>query len=247
MFPPLLIFVVLVVGVLIGGVGVGGVLLVPALKYLGGVPLHVAIPACMMAYIVTGMVGAIIYARHGTINWPLAVKVCLGALPGAYLGAFLLPFLPALVLELTIGILILASGMYALRSLADQPESRPPASGFEMITIGIVTGIGSSLTGTGGPLLLIPILIWRKVPVLTAIGLSQAIQVPISLTATLGNFIHAEVSLRLGITLALVLAVGALLGAKTAHLLPVNLMKKLVAVLLILVGLMILTRMTAQL
>jgi uncharacterized membrane protein YfcA len=242
-----LTLVVFVVGALIGGVGIGGVLLVPALKYLGGIPLHVAIPACMMAYIVTGLVGAIIYARHGSINWPLAVKVCLGALPGAYFGAFLLPFLPALMLESTIGLLVLVAGIYALRNHGNQFETGASSSDFEMVVIGTITGIGSALTGTGGPLLLIPILIWRKQPVLTAIGLSQAIQVPISLTATLGNFIHAEVDLRLAAALALVLAVGALLGAKTVHLLPIDMIKKVVAVLLISVGFMILLRLVVQL
>ena len=247
MYLTALIFVVFIVGALIGGVGIGGVLLVPALKYLGGIPLHVAIPACMMAYVVTGLVGAIIYARHGSINWSLAVKVCIGALPGAYFGAFLLPYLSAQALELVIGVLILAAGTYALRSHGQQPETSSSSSHFEMVAIGAITGIGSALTGTGGPLLLIPILIWRKLPVLTAIGLSQAIQVPISLMATLGNFIHAEVDLRLGIALALVLAVGALLGAKTVHLLPVNRVKKLIAILLVSVGLMILLRLIVRL
>ena len=137
----------------------------------------------------------------------------------------------------------MVAGIYALRDRASQSESSTSSSGFELIAIGTITGIGSALTGTGGPLLLIPILIWRKVPVLTAIGLSQAIQVPISLMATLGNFIHADVDLRLGIGLALVLAVGALLGAKTVHLLPIGLIRKMVAILLVAVGLMILLRM----
>ncbi len=246
LFLPVLIPVVFVVGALIGGVGIGGVLLVPALKYIGGIPLHVAIPACMMAYIVTGLVGAIVYARHGSIDWSLAVKVCTGALPGAYFGAFLLPYLPAPALELAIGILVLVAGIYAIRSHGNKHETNPSSSNLEMVAIGTITGIGSALTGTGGPLLLIPILIWRKQPVLTAIGLSQAIQVPISLMATVGNFIHAEVDLQLGVALALVLAVGALLGAKTVHLLPVNMIKKMVAVLLIAVGLMMLWRLIIQ-
>ena len=37
--PPLLTFVVFFVGILIGSVGVGGVLLVPALKFMGGISL----------------------------------------------------------------------------------------------------------------------------------------------------------------------------------------------------------------
>ena len=96
---PLLTTVVFFVGLLIGSVGIGGVLLVPALKFMGGIDLHSAIPACMLSYMVTGSVGAFIYARHGTINWSMAIKVCAGALPGAYLGAYFLPFFRADVLE----------------------------------------------------------------------------------------------------------------------------------------------------
>ena len=246
MFSIFLTVIVFIVGILIGGVGIGGVLLVPSLKYLGDIPLHTAIPACMVAYIVTGMVGAVVYARHGSINWSLALKVCLGAIPGAYFGAFLLPYLSAGILELVIGLLILASGIYALRSHHSHYDATISPATLELLSVGTVTGIGSALTGTGGPLLLIPILIWRKVPVLTAIGLSQAIQMPISLMATAGNFIHAEVDLRLGGMLALILAGGALLGAKSVHRLPVDLLKKIVAVLLVAVGLMILIRMVSQ-
>ena len=178
---PLLTTVVFVVGILIGSVGIGGVLLVPGLKFLGGITLHTAIPACMLSYMVTGSVGAFIYARHGTINWSMATKVCLGALPGAYIGAFLLPFFRADMLEVFIAVLILASGANSLmRNAVEQQSTAKTEKNTPLLAIGLVAGIGSSLSGTGGPLLLIPILIWFKVPVLIAIGLSQVIQIPIS-------------------------------------------------------------------
>lgn len=36
---PTLAAIVIFVGILIGGIGIGGVLLLPSLKYLGGIPL----------------------------------------------------------------------------------------------------------------------------------------------------------------------------------------------------------------
>ena len=243
MFSPVLIVTLISVGVLIGGVGIGGILLIPALKYLGGIPLHQAISACMLSYVFTGLIGVIIYAKHGTIQWSLAARICLGALPGAYLGAFLLPYFSAFALESGIGVLILMSGIHTLSQAARPQDHKPSDRSSELIIIGFVTGIGSALTGTGGPLLLIPLLIWRKNPVLTTIGLSQAIQIPISLMATLGNFIHADVDLRLGLSLALFLGTGAILGAKIAHRLPVTLLKNLVSGFLIIVGLIILSKL----
>lgn len=240
MFSPLLVVIVVAVGILIGGVGIGGVLLVPALKYIGSVPVHIAIPVCMVGYIITGSVGALIYAKHGTINWALAIQICIGALPGAYLGSFILPYISATILELVIGILILVSGLDTFIRPKKQIETRLPSSNTELISIGFITGIGSALTGTGGPLLLIPILLWRQAPILTAIGLSQAIQVPISLTATAGNFMHSAVDFKLGLVLGLILGIGAFAGAKLAHYLPIELVKKFVAMLLVGVGLFIL-------
>ncbi|MFT4650519.1 MAG: putative membrane protein YfcA [Flavobacteriales bacterium] len=243
MFSPILVAVVFVVGILIGGVGIGGVLLVPSLNYFSSVPLHVAIPACMVGYIFTGLIGAIMYAKQGTINWPLALKICIGALPGAYIGSYLLPFFPAYWLEIGIGLLILASGLDALYRNGCQQYTQFHSNNTELILIGFVTGIGSALSGTGGPLLLIPILLWRKAPILTAIGLSQAVQVPISLTATISNMAYSEVDFSLGLSLALLLGTGAVLGAKFVHVLPVIFLKKLVASILVMVGLMMLVKL----
>jgi uncharacterized membrane protein YfcA len=245
--PPLLTSVVFFVGILIGSVGIGGVLLVPALKFLGDIPLHSAIPACMLSYMVTGSVGALIYARHGTINWSMAKKVCLGALPGAYIGAFFLPYFRADILEVFIATLVLASGVHALvRKTANQQSIEKTEKHTPLIAIGLVAGIGSALSGTGGPLLLIPILIWFKVPVLIAIGLSQVIQIPISASATLGNVLHGQIDINRAFVLALTMVGGTLVGAKLVHHLPVDSLRKLVACLLIVVGVMMLVRFLAE-
>ena len=241
---PILLIIVLLVGMLIGSVGIGGVLLVPSLKYLGGIELHSAIPACMLSYIATGAVGAVIYARHGTINWAMAGWVCLGALPGALLGALLLPYFKASFLEAVIALLAIASGIQALRKSKQQEAAADLPGSWMLCFIGLIAGVGSSLSGTGGPLMLIPILIWVKVPVLTAIGLSQVIQIPISTTATIGNLMVGELNWQLGLNLAIVMIVGSLAGAKLAHILPISFLKRLVAMLLVVVGIAILIKLS---
>ena len=233
---PILVIIVFLVGTLIGSVGIGGVLLVPSLKYLGGIPLHSAIPACMLSYIATGAIGAVIYARHGTIRWSMAVWVCLGALPGALVGAVLLPHIEAGFLESVIALLAIGSGIQSLLQTKEQTQTKQLPGSWMLGVIGFIAGAGSSLSGTGGPLLLIPILIWVKVPVLTAIGLSQVIQIPISVTATAGNLMVGELNWQLGLALAVVMIGGSILGARTAHMLPVSFLKRLVAVLLVIVG-----------
>ena len=239
----LLIVAGFVVGALIGSVGIGGVLLLPALNYMGEIPLHEAIPACVLSYIATGAVGTAVYLRHGTVNWTLAGKLCFGGLPGAYLGAFLLPHFSALVLEFGIAALLLASGVYALSQGEARRESKAQPHGITLGVIGFLTGMGSALTGTGGPLLLIPALIWCRLPMLVSIGLAQVIQIPIAVMATLGNLAHGQVDLELGAWLAVGLTGGAVLGAKLTHVLPTKFLHKFVAVLLVAVGLFVPVRL----
>ena len=62
----------LISGLSIGCIGIGGVILVPGLFYLGGIPIQIAIAAAMMGYVLTGVVGTVVYARNKSINWPMA-------------------------------------------------------------------------------------------------------------------------------------------------------------------------------
>jgi uncharacterized membrane protein YfcA len=100
----------------------------------------------------------------------------------------------------------------------------------------------SALTGTGGPVVLVPILISLDVPVLASIGLAQAIQLPIAAAATLGNWLSGVLDLKLALLLAAGIAIGTWLGAEAAHALPTGVLRKAVAVLLVLVGGLMLLR-----
>src|SRR5690606_5107694 len=61
----------LLAGLLIGCIGVGGVILVPVLVYAFGIPIQTAIAAAMMGYILTGLIGTLVYARERSIRWDL--------------------------------------------------------------------------------------------------------------------------------------------------------------------------------
>lgn len=227
------------VGLLIGGVGVGGVLLVPALVYLGGVDIHVAIAAAMFGYLFTGVVGAAVYARRGSIRWPVAGWLCIGAAPAAFIGAWATNTIPKSALELVIAGFALFAGVNALRTPRTQgrPDSAPGRAGLTLI--GSVTGFASAMTGTGGPLVLVPALLWLRFPVLTAVGLGQAVQLPIATLATAGNIAYGRLDLVLGGAIAIGLAAGAAVGALAAHRAPRAVLRRIVAFVLIAAGLYI--------
>jgi uncharacterized membrane protein YfcA len=109
-----------------------------------------------------------------------------------------------------------------------------------LLIVGAVTGFLSSISGTGGPLVLVPILISLSVPVLTAVGLSQAIQLPVAIAATVGNVLYGELDLVLGGVLAASLTVGSWYGAKLAHSVPRATLRRIVSIVLVAVGAFIL-------
>lgn len=232
---PTLIGIGLVVGVLIGCIGIGGVLLVPSLNYIAGIPIHVAIASCMFSYLFSGIVGATMFARRGSIRWWMAGWLCLGAMPGAYLGAATVSVTPAAGLELLIATVMVLVGANALIQ-TEEPATGRELPGPKLILIGAIAGFGSAMTGTGGPLVLVPILIWLKTPVLMSVGLSQAIQLPIAVLATLGNWVHGAIDFSLGLAIAVTLMVGVALGARISHAVSARALRRLVALVMVAVG-----------
>jgi uncharacterized membrane protein YfcA len=224
-------------GSLIGCVGIGGVILVPALVYVAGVPLPTAIAAAMLAFLVSGVVGLYVFARAGTIDWRPTAWLCLGAAPAAFAGAQLVSAAPEALIELLIGVLTAAAGIHALTHRENTERRREAALSAPALTaIGAATGLASAVTGTGGPLVLLPILVRLEVPVLAALGSAQAIQLPIAAAATGANIASGMLDVPLGLTIGAGIALGTAAGAKAAHALPITRLRSLVAALLVLVG-----------
>ena len=239
--------VAIIVGVLIGAIGIGGVLLVPMLTYVLGVSIHVAIATAMFSYLFSGAIGAFEYARRGSVQWHRGLWLCLGGMPGAYFGAMITWLTPGAVLEGVIGLLVLLSGLRAWRLQVEDGGADASLAPGWLLVIGVATGFASSITGTGGPLVLVPVLIWLKVPVLIAVGLSQIIQIPIALLATGGNLVFGQIDFRLGLGIATMLVVGVLFGARLAHRVSHDVLKRFIAIALLLVGMAMLIRTASSL
>jgi len=232
-------------GVLIGCVGIGGVILVPILVYVAAVPLPTAIAAAMCAFLVSGIVGVYVFAKAGTVDWRTTAWLCLGAAPAAFAGARLVSVVPEAMIELAIGVLTAATGIHALARFVPIAGKRAPVLPAPMLaTTGAATGLASAITGTGGPLVLVPMLVWLEVPLLNAIASAQAIQLPIAAAATGANIAGGTLDLMLGLALGCGIALGTAVGAKAAHALPTLRLRKIVAVLLVAVGGGILLRLT---
>jgi len=78
------------------------------------------------------------------------------------------------------------------------------------------------------------VLVWLNWPVLTAVGLGQLIQIPVSLLADVANVQAGTIDLPLGITLAITVTAGVVIGARIAHLAPAQLLRRVVITALLL-------------
>ena len=115
------------------------------------------------------------------------------------------------------------------------------------VAVGLVVGAGSALTGTSGPVILLPILLSLGWPTLEALGSAQAVQAPLAAAATLAFLLQGGVlNWPLGCALAAGLVPGVLGGAAAAHRLPVGRLRLGVAVVLAAAGALGVARLLHQ-
>ena len=69
-----------------------------------------------------------------------------------------------------------------------------------------------------------------------AVGLSQIIQIPIAFLATVGNLTFGHVDFALGLGLSVILVVGVVMGARVAHQVSRDTLKRVIAVALLVTG-----------
>jgi hypothetical protein len=231
------IALILLAGLFIGATGIGGVLVVPALTDGAGVAIDRAIAASMFGFLLTGIAAVALQRRIGEVRMRELSFLGLAALLGAASGAWIVEWLSAVYLRLFIAALAIVSGTHAL---AGRPaaQARPRnLSGPAYGCLGLLVGCGSALSGTGGPVLLIPILMALHVPIRNAIALAQAIQLPIALSATGVNAAHGRLDLGLGLAVGSVLVVGTVAGLGVSRRIESHALKKGVAYGLIALGL----------
>lgn len=229
------------VGALIGCVGVGGVLLAPALVYLGGLDAHLAVATSLWAFVFTGVAGTLAYGRRRSIDRPLAAWTGLGAMPAALVGARVNLALPESALLAVLSVVMVVAGAQTLRQ-SGEPAADPALRGVVLVVAGALVGFGSALTGTGGPVLLVPILLLLGAPVLTAVGVAQVVQLPVALAASAGFALFGQVDFALGTVLGLAAVAGVVVGTALAHVARASVLRRVVAVALIGAGLFIGTR-----
>ena len=244
-------------GVLAGLLGIGGgLVLVAALAWLlprQGVPsdvaMHAALASSMASIVLTAASSARSHHRRGSVLWPTVAWMVPGVLLGGWLGSRLAIGLDGDVLRWCVSIycFIVAAQMLASKAKAGG-DARMVPRGPGYAAAGGVIGALSALVGIGGGSMTVPLLVWRGVTPVRAVGTSSACGIFIGLGSALGYAVQAPAGAlplaysagyvylpaAIGVAAASVLA--APYGTRLAHAISGDALKRVFALFMVVVG-----------
>ncbi len=226
------------IGFLIGLIGIGGVLLTPALVHIFGRDIHDAVALSLASFVLAGAVAGVRAcgrdARPSAVEWIFLLAI----VPGAFAGAFAAPWIPAAPLSLVVSACVAFAGISSLRT---QPKGEDGAiiGSSVLASLGVVTGFLSAISGTGGPLICMPLLLWKSMNVRRALLLAQVAQLPVAATATFVNGVGHSLDFSAAATIGVAIVAGMLVGMNVSRQLDTAVLRKSVAWCLVAVGLVL--------
>lgn len=98
---------------MIGGMGMGGgIILIPVLTLLLGVPQHSAQGLNLVAFLPMAIFALIAHIKQKRVDFKLALILCLGGLAGALLGAYIVTLIDGALLKKLFGGFLLLLGVW---------------------------------------------------------------------------------------------------------------------------------------
>ncbi|HET9074692.1 MAG TPA: TSUP family transporter [Solirubrobacteraceae bacterium] len=116
-----------IAGVIAGLLGVGGgTLFVPALVFFAGLTQRQGEATSLLAIAPVSLVGAASQYRYGNLDLSLALPIALASVPGALLGVVVVNLLPARLVAILFGLLLLWIAQRLIRRGRLRPPPAPP-------------------------------------------------------------------------------------------------------------------------
>ncbi|MGP9682428.1 sulfite exporter TauE/SafE family protein [Brachybacterium sp. AOP3-A1-3] len=104
------------VGIVVGALGAGGgILAVPVLVFLLGMPTHSATASSLIIVLITALVSLPHHARHGNVEWKDGLVFAGVSVVGAFVGSRLSALVPAPVLLTLFGVMLVGVAIAMLR------------------------------------------------------------------------------------------------------------------------------------
>jgi uncharacterized membrane protein YfcA len=251
----------LIVGVVVGLTGMGGgALMTPILVLVFNIQPLAAVSSDLVASFFMKPVGAFVHIRRGTVNWKLVQWLCIGSVPSAFAGVFVLRLLGKGNLQgvvkaaLGYALLVAAAGLMIKTYITLRERVRrrtqgvPPHAGgrpavvvrvLPTVLVGAVGGLVVGMTSVGsGSLIIIALLVLY--PVLQAnqlVGTDLVQAVPLVAAAAAGHLLYGD--FQVGVTSSLLVGCipGVYLGARMSAQAPGGLIRRALALVLLASGL----------
>ena len=247
-----------IVGFLAGLLGIGGgLIIVPVLTSLllgfdvasAEHLMVIAIATSLASILFTSTSSALAHHRNDNLPWEIAPWVMAGVAFGALVSGFAASFIPEKMLRLVFALSVVFIAMRMVLSVGsktnpDQPLPKGPVLG----SISAIMGALSGLIGIGGGALLVPMLHYFSVDIKKAIGCAAACGIVIAFFGSIGyvsagwqvtdlengfmGFVYLPALFGIVITSWFM----APIGARATHYLPVNIIKKVFAMLLVIIA-----------
>lgn len=235
----------ILVGVTIGAAGVGGVLLIPALMFFGGLGTHEAMATALFSFFFTGVIGTFIYHRYGSFDWKITFPVLAGSFISSYGGAYVGSLATAAQLDATLALVIILSSLYSMfppkqANLAERLTGGRNA--LLLFGIGLFTGFFCGLTGAGGGIISVPVMLIFGYAALPTIATSQVLQSVVSVSGSASTIASGFVVFSLVWWVTLCELAGVVVGVRIAHAVPVPKLKKAVTRICLVIGVFIAAR-----
>lgn len=188
----------LLVGASVGLCGVAGFLLPMFYTTCLHMGVSESLALSFAAFVISGILGALNYKRAGNLDIPFGIRLSIGSLAGAIAGVKLNLVIPEETVKILLYLVVLLSGISILvRKDAQKTETKKrflisehlPAT----LLLGAVTGCICSLSGAGGPVLVMPLLVVMEIPVRTAVGVSLFNSIYIGVPAVAGYMAQCDV------------------------------------------------------
>lgn len=244
-----------VAGTLGGLLGVGGgLIIVPALLYLfhaqdftDSVVMHLAVATSLAAIVFTSASSALAHHRRRAVLWRPVGLLVPGILLGGVLGALIAGQLPGEVLRVLFGAFECAVAWQLVRD-SGPPTQRELPGAAVLAAVGAGIGSASTILGIGGGVFIVPFLVWCHVDLRKAVATSSACGFPIAIAGgggmvasgwgvpDLPAFSIGYVYWPAALAIACTSVLAAPVGARLAHTLPVQTLRRTFAVFLAIVG-----------
>ncbi len=240
------------------GVG-GGLTIVPVLFMLlsaQGVPseqvMLLSLGTSMATIIVTSIASMRAHHLHGAVRWEIVRAMAPGLVLGTLSGSFFASLVPTRPLAAAFTAIVYYASVQMVLDFKPKASRGLPGAAVIFLTGGVI-GAVSSLVAAGGGFLSIPFMVWHNVVIRQAVGTSAALGFPIAVAGTIGYlaagwttpglpaFSLGYVYLPAFIGVAAMTMLIAPLGAKTAHRLPVQQLKRAFGIFLALLATKMLT------